>query len=425
MRRHGRDAAVSVRVRFPGEADLTVADLLAGVEADAGVGPLAVGDERVVDFLAALGQRLGRPSVARRHPELGALGFFLRRTAVLRAISGSAPPPGTLRFPRGLVFQVAPSNVDVLFGYSWALSMLAGNRNVVRVSTRAGPVTTAMLDLLNETAADGHSTVAGVQRVITYEHDDAVTSALSAACDLRVVWGGDTAVDRLRRFPLGPAARDLTFPDRSSFAVISAAGWLSTSPTRRRHVAEGLSRDVFWFDQAACASPRAIYLIGTEWDARTARDQIADELEAVGADRPLDTSMAIGNMVSAYSLAASGVAERVRFPGGVTTHVDLAATAIPPREWLGAGMFVWGRLGTLDDLVPILKRRDQTVTHFGFEELDLVAFARSCGGRSVDRIVPIGQALTFSTVWDGLDLMREYTRLTVVDVAGSATARGG
>jgi hypothetical protein len=54
------------------------------------------------------------------------------------------------------------------------------------------------------------------------------------------------------------------------------------------------------------------------------------------------------------------------------------------------------------------------VSHFGFPADELVAFAEHLAGRGVDRMVPIGAALTFSAIWDGYDLLREFTRLTVV-----------
>jgi len=36
------------------------------------------------------------------------------------------------------------------------------------------------------------------------------------------------------------------------------------------------------------------------------------------------------------------------------------------------------------------------------------------GGRGIDRVVPFGQALSFASVWDGYDLLTEFTRLTTL-----------
>jgi hypothetical protein len=407
---------VTLELRFPASAAATVPELLRDLAAEPVDGQLTVGDPRVVSFLTALAKRLLAPTVARRHPELGSLGFFLRSTEIARALGTLSDPPGVLRFPRGTVFHVPPANVDTIFVYSWALSALAGNRNVVRISTRSAGAADVVLDALNATLADAHPAIRQTQKMVSYGRDDAVTTALSAACDLRVLWGGDEAVNRLRAHPLRPAARDLTFPDRASFTVLSATGWASASAAQRRAVAEGLYNDVYWFDQAACSSPRTLFWIGDAVAAAAAEASLTAELEDVlRARNPgVDAAMAVQKQVSTYGLAAEGGVEAIRFHGNALATVDLADTAAMPRGWLGTGTFVFARLDRLADLVPLIERRDQTLTHFGFTEPELVDLAQALGGRGVDRMVPVGQALAFAAVWDGYDLLREFTRLTTI-----------
>ena len=112
----------------------------------------------------------------------------------------------TLRFPQGLVFHIAPGNADTVFVYSWALAALAalaGNRNAVRVSERGGAATEAVLSALAQSLDQADPVVAGTQRIVSYDHlDEAATAELSAACDLRVLWGSDQAITDIRRSPL-------------------------------------------------------------------------------------------------------------------------------------------------------------------------------------------------------------------------------
>ena len=61
-------------------------------------------------------------------------------------------------------------------------------------------------------------------------------------------------------------------------------------------------------------------------------------------------------------------------------------------------------------LAQVVKRRDQTLTYFGFDRQEMEAFAQALNGKGIDRIVPIGQALTFNRFWDGYDLLQELTR---------------
>lgn len=381
--------------------------------------PLRVGDERVVAFLAAFARRLLAPGVARRHPELASLGFFLRKRELASALERLGEG---LRFPRGLVFHVPPANVDTVFVYSWALSALAGNRNVVRVSPRGGAATTEVLAALNAALSDVDAETARVigatQRMVTYDRDDAAGAALSAACDLRVLWGGDATIDALRLHPLAPHARDLTFPDRSSFAVASVRGWRQATAAERERAARGCYSDAYWFGQAACSSPRALFWVGGEAEAAEAADEFRALLAAVLAAEGHvgEPEMAVRKRAGVYAAAADGTATRIGFAGagdGLAT-LELAEPGAWPRDWLGAGTFACAAVPSLADLVPVVARRDQTVTYFGFGRDELADFATRLGGRGVDRMVPFGSALAFSAVWDGYDLLAEFTRLVTI-----------
>ena len=55
------------------------------------------------------------------------------------------------------------------------------------------------------------------------------------------------------------------------------------------------------------------------------------------------------------------------------------------------------------------------MTHFGFRVEELAGFAATLAGQGIDRMVPFGQALRFSATWDGVDLVREFTRLVTID----------
>ncbi|MEV0591993.1 acyl-CoA reductase [Nonomuraea cavernae] len=404
-------AGALVEVLFPAARAVTAEALLDEL---ASGGALRAGDGRMRDFLAAFGRRLLAPDLARRHPELASLGFFLRPGELARTVDGLRGRH--LRVPRGLILHIPPANVDTVFVYSWALSALMGNRNVVRVSPRSGAVATTIVRTLQETLAGADPVVAATQRIVTYDRSDVVTSALSAACDLRVIWGGDRTVAEIRRHPLAPHARDLTFPDRSSFAVVRAAAWLEAPPDTRDAVADGFASDSYWFDQAACSSPRTVFWVGSAADCDAARAAFTTCLARAVARRgwTVDTAMAVEKRVSTYGLAADGAAGTIGFHGNTLASVVLAAPEAAPRRWLGAGTFAHTRLGALAELARLVRRKDQTLTHFGFARAELEALAESLAGRGVDRMVPIGGALSFHRVWDGVDLPAEFTRLVTI-----------
>ncbi|MET7394564.1 acyl-CoA reductase [Dactylosporangium sp. NPDC005572] len=404
--------------RFPAGAEIRSVDrLIAEVTQEPADGRLTVGDERVRDFLIAFSRRLLKPDLARRHPELGSLGFFLRRSELAKAVERFGDGVGGhRRAPRGLVLHFPPANVDTIFVYSWALSALAGNHNIVRVSNRSAGAAQTVLEALNDALADAHPAIARTQRMVTYDRDDAITGALMAACDLRVLWGGDQSVGALRRHPIPPLARDLAFPDRSSFAAVSVAGWQAAAPARRRAAADGFANDLYWFDQAACSSPRDLFWIGDAEAADAAKVEFIELLGEVVGQRgwAVDAAMAVEKYVATYGLAATGAATRVAFAGNAVANVELAGLGEVRREWLGAGTICHVTLGSLADLAPAIQRKDQTLAQFGFTMSELDDFVTTLAGRGIDRIVPFGQALTFAGVWDGLDLLREFTRIITI-----------
>jgi Acyl-CoA reductase (LuxC) len=409
--------------RFPAGPEVEVSVLLDELRVQPEGGPLVAGDPRVADFLAGFARRLLTPGGVRRFPELASLGFFLRRSELQRALDRLRGDGGGLRFPRGLVFHVPPANVDTIFVYSWALSALAGNRNVVRISPRAGGAARRALEALNEALADADPAVGRTQRMVTYGHDDPTTAALSAACDLRVVWGGDRSLTEVRRHPLAPRARDLTFPDRTSFAAISVAGWQQASEAARYQAAEGFFNDAYWFDQAACASPRALFWVGDggAWEAST---EFFAHLRAVldARGHVTEPAMALQKRVAAYGAAADGLVGSIRMLGNEIAVLDLLRAAALPGGWMGAGTFLQATVAGLDALAAVTGLRDQTCSYFGFAPDELGRLARSLGARGVDRVVPFGSALAFSAVWDGYDLLAEFTRVTTLEPPPSSPA---
>ena len=164
----------------------------------------AVGDERVRRVLSRRSpRRLLAPALARRHPELGSLGFFLRpqrarRASTARRGCASEHRPGPARpgLPRPagqrrhdlrlLVGAVGPGRQPQRRARLAAALGGRGRRDRRRAQRRRWPTPTRWS--------------AATQRIVTYDRDDAITArALSAACDLRVIWGGDRAVDEIRR----------------------------------------------------------------------------------------------------------------------------------------------------------------------------------------------------------------------------------
>ena len=194
--------------------------------------PLPAFTEKNIDFLNGVSQSL--LSAGRKHglPDIVALGYWLRKahlSQITRQYLGTLDS-SELPIPRGTAFHVAPSNVDVIFTYSWALSVLSGNLNIVRISQEQSQQMLTILDSIREVIGLSQwIDIAARNAVITYPHDDESNKYLSANADVRILWGGDNTINSFRALQVKSTVVDVAFADRKSVAVISAREFLANS----------------------------------------------------------------------------------------------------------------------------------------------------------------------------------------------------
>ena len=90
-------------------------------------------------------------------------------------------------------------------------------------------------------------------------------------------------------------------------------------------------------------------------------------------------------------------------------QVDSLAEAIDDHRCAG-GFFIEYAGETLDALVPIVKRKYQTLSYIGLDAQALRRFVCENGLAGIDRIAPVGHTMDFALTWDGYDLIRTLTR---------------
>jgi hypothetical protein len=408
---------MKVSTVVPERAEVELAELLEQLTSEP---PRAPFDPLLVEFVEALSRALTSGSELRAYPEIIALGHWARKASVLayqRELEALASER-TLLMPRGFVFHVPPANVDTIFMYSWLLSLLVGNVNLIRLSTRESPqveiVCARLADVLREPR---FSALRRSVAIVRYGHDDAITSAISRRVDLRVVWGGDATVEAMHALPLHPAARELSFGDRFSFSALRADVYLQADEALRGQLATRFFNDAMWFDQAGCSSPRLVVWCGDQAACERASRLFFGELDATLRARKHEVELghALGKLLFTYGAALDGRIVAQERPSNELSVLTVDTLAQFERTHPGAGLFFVAYLAELTDLAAFVRRGDQTLGHFGFSQHELIALVRRLGGRGLDRLVPVGQALTFNRFWDGYDLLQEFTRRVYVE----------
>lgn len=381
--------------------------------------------QNAVNFVSALSSLVLRDARFRDHPELVAFGYQMRRKAV-EALAPTLRPAGTggLVRGRGLALHFAPANVDTIFLYSLLLSLLAGNTNIVRISSKKSDQVDLIVDAMRELLArPEHALIRNRIIILRYLHDKVITDALTALCDLRVIWGGDTSVSAIRQSPLPFLARDVVFPDRWSMAVLDAAAFLAASDPSE--IARQLVNDAYWFGQMACSSPRLLIWRGERALCEAASDRLVAEMKrhAEAFAENLDPIDYVNKRVFED---ASAIDYGARLHSAATSlvsilEIPLERLGLTGQPHVGGGIFLSAHVAELRDLEKLMTRKLQTVVSYGVAAEDWRELLSSGEVSGVDRIVPPGTALDFSPVWDGMSLLREFTRETTIAVAGEVT----
>ncbi len=372
-------------------------------------------DHTAQAFCTTLSRLLLQDARARQHPDLQALGFWLRPANVERMLANYlSASPGCLAQPLGTVFMIPPANVDALFGYTLAIALLCGNNVIIRLPSTETAAQATLCALTGDAMAQ-HPLLRQRLVLVRYGHDDAVTTALSLFCALRLVWGGDATVSKLAQIPLPPLARQIGFGDRFSASVIDAAAYGAASEETRTVLVKNFYNDVYWYDQLACAAPRLLFWLGHEQDCVEFCTHLDAEARRRGYQPDAGASVAKLSLdyLALHDLPAE---DYTVYSPALSTIIcrDTASIASFKRVNYGYGTLIVCPVTSLAAIAAQASPHDQTLTHWGLSPEIVTTLAQACGGRGYDRFVPVGQALQFDPIWDGHNLFTAMTKLVRV-----------
>ena len=369
----------------------------------------------ILDFLNEFSKKLLKSNISNEYPELIVLGFWLRKSNIQKITSNfKNENKNKIFLPRGLVFQIPPSNVNSILIYTWTLSLLAGNKNITRISNTKSPQLNLICKIIYELFKENRwLDIASRNKFISYEYDAEINEYLSFASDLRAVWGGDKTVEKFKNFQLNIHASEINFPDKISFCIINANEYCNLEEQKSFEIAEKFMNDAYWFNQMACSSPRFLFWLSDNEKYKKSSDIFWDKLSFLlnQSNKELEVIDSINKKVASDRIAIEMNNYKIfDYSNRLVTRVFLENLLIKEELMPGAGFFYECKISSLDEILPLLNRKIQTISYFGISNLEWKDFLQKNKPKGIDRVVPIGNALDFDTVWDGIDLIKSFSR---------------
>ncbi len=387
------------------QGDVSVLDQLAEQR------PYIPFSEETIDFLDALYQALRKENRDVQAADLAAFSFWCRKGNLSHIREQYTRQwNGKKVIGRGVAFHIVPSNIPVLFAFSMAASLLAGDPVVLRLpekETMQEQMILAALRQVMEAQPEWKKRIV----ILRYGHVKEVTDALSRLCQVRVIWGGDHSIQEIQKSVLEPGKTELAFADRRSAAVLRADAILAKEDLT--DIVRGFYNDTYLNDQNACSSPSLLYWLGTSEQVALAHEKFwKAAVPYIQSRYELGAHLAVQKWEQAMYLAATRENVKIQKSGNEVVLVKLPELSSDVWELTVPGGFFFECSGeNLEGLYSALTRKCQTLTCVDEAECtELAEKLISAGVSGVDRVVQIGHALDFSLIWDGIDLIAQMSR---------------
>lgn len=345
----------------------------------------------LVETVASLSAYLlaSRPS-----PEIVAFAYWCRRSQLLILKESYASLEGV----NAKVFHITPANVDTVYMYSFVLSFLVGNYNIVRLSERRGALSDEFVHLVAQfMQQDAIGLLQSRTALIAYPatHHD-LTRSFSEWCDIRVVWGGDETIERIQAIQAVDV--DVCFPDRFSVALLHVASIQEAEKAARLFCA-----DFYPFLQQACSSPKAIFWLNTTKPLQeTFWQRVLLDSETLN---PFAHNHKLNRYINLQTLLINDEYLKVEKVDLTQAFLRVKLSSINSLNFLkqhnGNGLVFESDLNV--DQTMLSHRQLQTISYFGLADVAVAELEAL-------RKVPLGMALSFNHIWDGIDLVQALVK---------------
>lgn len=312
--------------------------------------------------------------------------------------------------PVGMVSQWVSGNVPVLGIFPIILSWLAGNPTVSRLSSTGSDLTLALLEPLLKIAEVNPvaKTLVDATVLCSFPRENIQAhTEMSMHAKMVVSWGGLEAIRAISSLPTEPETRSYHFGPRTSYAVVFES--MLDNERKIASVARRLVADASVFEQAACASPHSVFIVGSNpTSGRKLAEALADAFQNWSKSQPhLELDPNLTSEIALYR-SRKALDSEVYSINDEATIVLGPASGVLPEPVFGRTLHLQ-QVERLEHLQHFVTPLVQSVGLLGLDS-EVTAVANLLGPLGVKRFPSIGRMTNFENPWDGVNLVAAMLR---------------
>jgi hypothetical protein len=185
--------------------------------------------------------------------------------------------------PRGVICHFMAGNVPTLSIYYLIQALLCKNINLIRVPFENINIVVELLKPLKDITVNfegidyfGITLLKSTSLINFSSKNIKLNTEMSRVADVRVICGGEEAVNTISVLPKKTTCKDIIFGPKYSFAVFEKSAMESPNLSQ---TFDAFAKDIISFDQKACSSPQVLFIEKCNVSLKEAARSLSESLE--------------------------------------------------------------------------------------------------------------------------------------------------
>lgn len=323
--------------------------------------------------------------------------------------------------PRGVICHFMAGNVPTLSIYYLIQALLCKNINLIRMPLENINIVVELLKPLKDITVNfegrdysGTTLLKSVSLINFPSNNIELNSEMSEVADVRVICGGEEAVNAISILPKKTTCKDIIFGPKYSFAVFEKSAMESMDLPK---TFDAFARDIISFEQKACSSPQVLFIEKCNMNLKEVAHALSESLEKILKRYPINeinqgAAARIINKRGEYLLSL----EKDIICGRGLQYTILINKEINLEEPVQHRTIFLKEIEDIFEVCELITPRIQTIGIASEDHKKIKDFANRVSLKGVDRIVKVGSMNLYDSPWDGMLFMSEIIKWTTLNL---------